>query len=128
MSKLPPINQVAVVDRRHWQELEKELGARSREQLEALFGKMYAGWDRGVNMEGPDTDFRETLMTAMELEARYVAAEIGVNIFELGNVAAFAPIIIYRTIQKILGPVFAAQAAEITALRAAHSQDVGDWL
>jgi hypothetical protein len=56
-------------------------------------------------------------MTPMELEARYVAAEIGVNIFEVANAAAFAPIRIYQEIQKVLGPVFAAQAAEIERLR-----------
>lgn len=89
----------------------KELGQRSRAELAAMFAQMYAGWDRGVNMEGPDTGFRETPMTPMELEARYVAAEIGVNIFEIANSAAFAPIVIYQTIQKFLGPVFAAQAA-----------------
>ncbi len=90
---------------------EKGLGERSRAELEALFGRMYAGWDRGVNMEGPDTGFRETPMTAMELEARYVAAEIGLNIFEIANSAAFAPVIVYQTIQKYLGPVFAAASA-----------------
>lgn len=84
-----------------------ELGQNSRETLASAFGQMYAGWDRGVNMEGPDTGFRETPMTPMELEARYVAAEIGIHIFQIANSAAFAPIIVYQTIQKYLGPVFA---------------------
>lgn len=85
----------------------KERGQRSRAELATLFSQMYAGWDRGVNMEGPDAGFRETPMTAMELEARYVGAEIGINIFEIANSAAFAPIIIFNEIQKVLGPLFA---------------------
>lgn len=86
----------------------KGIGQRSRAELAVMFGEMYAGWDRGVNMEGPDTGFRETPMTPMELEARYIAAEIGINIFEIAGQAAFAPVIVYQTIQKFLGPLFAA--------------------
>lgn len=98
-------------------EIAPGLGKAHKESLARLFGRMYAGWDRGVNMDGPDTGFRETPMTPMELEARYVAAEVGLNIFEIANHAAFAPIIVYNLIQKYLGPVFDAQRAEIEYLR-----------
>lgn len=93
------------------EERRKELGHRSRDELAALFGKMYAGWDRGVNVTQErfgdgETRFTETPMTPLELEARYVAAEIGVNIYEIANRAAFAPIIVYSQIQAHLGPLF----------------------
>lgn len=94
-----------------------EWGERSREQLERLFEGCYAGWGEGVNMDGPDSGFKKTPMTPMELEARYVATEVGVNIYELGNAAAFAPIRVYECIQKFLGPLFEVQQAELQRLR-----------
>ena len=104
------------------------LDKRSREDLEAMFGQMWAGWDRGVNMEGPDTGFRETPMTPLELEARYVAAEVGANIFEISNLAAFAPIIVYQLIQKFLGPVVAASETELVRLQALlNTPETEDW-
>lgn len=89
-----------------------EWGERPRDEIARHFGRMYAGWDRGVNMEGPDSGFRETSMTPMELEARFVAAEVGLNIYQLANSAAFAPILVYQAIQKYLGPVFEAARRE----------------
>lgn len=55
-------------------------------------------------------------MTPLELAARYVAAEIGANIFEIANRAAFAPIITFSQIQVHLGPVFEKMTAEIDRL------------
>lgn len=90
---------------------DKYLGSRTDDELEAHFAKMYHGWERGLNITqersgNGDTTFTETPMTEMELAARYVAAEIGLNIFEIANKAAFAPIIVYSQIQARLGPVF----------------------
>lgn len=100
----------------------KELGRRSKAELESLFGNMYAGWDRGVvvsqeRFADGETRFSERLMTSMELAARYVAAEIGANIFEIANRAAFAPIITFSQIQAHIGPVFDGMAAEIDRLK-----------
>lgn len=102
----------------------KELGRRSRAELELLFGDMYAGWDRGVvitqeKFGDGETRFSERPMTAMELAARYVAAEIGANIFEIANSAAFAPIITFSQIQVYLGPVFKDMGDTIERLTAA---------
>lgn len=116
----------SALTRRLWEERERtrgpqkietsdrnRLGSRGRDQLAKYFGRMYAGWDRGVNLDQPESGkFVEAPMSAMELEARYVAAEIGLNIFEIANAAAFAPITVYNTIQKFLGPVFAAAEAQ----------------
>jgi hypothetical protein len=90
----------------------KELGHRTDAELEALFCNMYAGWDRGVNVTqerfgNGETRFAESPMTPLELAARYVAAEIGANIHEIANRAAFAPIIVFSQIQSRIGPVFA---------------------
>lgn len=103
----------------------KELGQRSRYELAAAFGDIYSGWDRGVNVTQErsgdgETKFTETPMNAMELAARYVAAEIGLNIHVIASRAAFAPIVTYSNIQAHIGPVFAGlvQALE-TAIRVA---------
>lgn len=102
---------------------DKQLGQRSQVELEALFGDMYYGWDRGLVITqerrgNGDTKFEERPMTALELSARFVAAEIGINIFEIANRAAFAPITVFSQIQARIGPVFDAMEAEITKLRA----------
>jgi len=100
----------------------KELGERTDAELEALFGNMYAGWDRGVvvsqeRSHDGETRFTETPMTELELAARFVAAEIGVNIFEIANRAAFAPIIVFSQIQARIGPTFEAMVAQIAKLQ-----------
>lgn len=90
-----------------------EWGDRTREELAACFGQMYAGWDDGVNLTQPKPgQFHRAPMTPLELEARYVAAEVGLNIYELANTAAFAPILVYEAIRKYLGPLFEWQAIE----------------
>lgn len=94
----------------------KYLGGRTDAELEASFANMYYGWERGLNITqerfgNGETKFTETPMTDMELAARYVAAEIGLNIFEIANKAAFAPIIVYSQIQARLGPLFERLAA-----------------
>ena len=66
----------------------------------------------------PVTRFSERPMTPMELAARYVAAEIGANIFEIAGRAAFAPIVTFSQIQARIGPVFEDMAAEIDRLKA----------
>jgi hypothetical protein len=101
----------------------KGLGQRTKTELEAVFGDMYAGWDRGMvvvkeRFGNGETRFTETPMTVLELEARYVAAEIGINIYEIANRAAFAPIIVFSQIQAYLRPVFDEQQAEIDRLAA----------
>jgi hypothetical protein len=98
--------------------MKKELGQRSKAELEALFGDMYSGWDQGVvitqeRFGDGETRFVERPMTQLELAARYVAAEVGANICEIANRAAFAPIIVFSQIQVDLGPVF----AEVDSLR-----------
>jgi hypothetical protein len=100
----------------------KELGQRSRAELESLFGNMYTGWDRGVvvtqeRFGDGETRFSERPMTPLELSARYVAAEIGANIYEIANRAAFAPIITFSQIQAHIGPVFEDTTAEIERLK-----------
>lgn len=105
----------------------KELGQRTKAELEELFGNMCAGWEHGVvvtqeRFGNGDTRFTERSMTQMELAARYVAAEIGANIFEIAGRAAFAPIITFSQIQVHLGPVFDDLTAEIADLRAKLSQ------
>ena len=108
----------------------KELGQRTKAELEELFGSMYSGWDRGVvvtqeRFGDGETRFAERPMTAMELGARFVAAEIGANIYEIAGRAAFAPIITFSHIQIHLGPVFESMEAQIKDLRKllAQSQD-----
>ena len=108
----------------------KELGQRTKAELEELFGNMCAGWEHGVvvtqeRFGNGDTRFTERSMTQMELAARYVAAEIGANIFEIAGRAAFAPIITFSQIQVHLGPVFDDLTAEIADLRAKLSQAEG---
>lgn len=104
--------------------MSKELGQRSDLELEALFGNLYSGWDRGVNVTQErfgdgETRFTETPMTPLELAARYVAAEIGVNIYEIANRAAFAPITVFSQIQARIGPLFDEAA---TALKAKETE------
>ena len=106
----------------------KELGQRSKAELESLFGNMYAGWDRGVvvtqeRFGDGETRFSERPMSSMELAARYVAAEIGANIYEIAGRAAFAPIVTFSQIQIHLGPVFDAMAAQIEQLKAAEARE-----
>lgn len=101
----------------------KELGQRTDTELEALFADMYYGWERGLVITqersgNGDTHFSERPMTRLELGARYVAAEIGVNIFEIANRAAFAPIITFSQIQARLGPIFEDMVAEYVKLKA----------
>src|SRR4051794_9865485 len=89
----------------------KNLGERSRDELALSFADMYAGWDRAVNVTQErfgdgETRFTETPMNGLEQAARYVAAEVGLNIFEIANRAAFAPIITFQNIQIHIGPVF----------------------
>lgn len=108
----------------------KELGRRSKAELEELFGDMYTGWDSGVvvtqeRFGNGDTRFAERPMTDMELAARYVAAEIGANIFEIASRAAFAPIITFSQIQAYIGPVFDDLAAENSRLRSELEQARG---
>lgn len=91
--------------------MEKGLGQRTPAELEELFANMYSGWERGVVItqerhSNGDTDFSERPMTSLELAARYVAAEIGANIYEIAGRAAFAPIITFSQIQARIGPVF----------------------
>lgn len=100
----------------------KELGQRTDAELEELFGAMYAGWDRGVNVlqerrTDGETRFTETHMTPLELTARFVAAEIGVNIYEISGRAALAPIIVYSQIQARIGPLFEEMTIEIERLK-----------
>ena len=116
---------------RRAQAMSKELGQRSDAELAEMFSSMYSGWERGVNVTqerfgNGDTRFTETPMTPMELAARYVAAEVGANIYEIAGRAAFAPIIVYSQIQARIGPVFEeaataleAKDAEIERLRGA---------
>lgn len=89
----------------------KELGQRTDKELAELFGDMYTGWDRGVDVHQErfgdgETRFTETPMSRLGLAARYVAAEIGINIYEIVGRAAFAPIIVYSQIQARIGPLF----------------------
>ena len=102
--------------------MQKELGQRTKAELEALFGDMYVGWDQGVvvtqeRFGDGETRFAERPMSALELAARYVAVEIGANIYEIAGRAAFAPIITFSQIQAHIGPLFDAMAAEIEALK-----------
>ncbi len=109
----------------------KELGQRTAAELEALFGNMYSGWDRGVVVSQErfgtgETRFSERPMTDLELAARYVAAEIGVNIYEIAGRAAFAPIITFSQIQVHIGPVFDLLHDEIASLRAQLAKSCDD--
>lgn len=97
--------------------MSKELGQRTDEELEQLFGKMYDGWDRGVvitqeRFGDGETRFAERTMTELELAARFVAAEIGINIYEIAGRAAFAPIITFSQIQARIGPIFDREIAK----------------
>ena len=101
----------------------KELGQRTDAELEALFGGMYHGWEKGLvitqeRFGDGETRFTKRPMTDLELAARFVAAEIGINIFEIANRAAFAPITVFSQIQARIGPTFDALMAEIESLKA----------
>lgn len=114
------------------QKRDKGLGERSRDELALSFANMYSGWDRGVNVTqerfgNGETRFTESPMNSLELAARYVAAEIGLNIFEIANRAAFAPIITYQNIQIHIGPVFATLTAERDALVKALQFYASEW-